>query len=286
MVFESQERQPALPTRELARRALPMRVLARQALPTRERREAPLERTAAKPLVREPPTKGLAHRLAARAARSSSVPAWREATAIPTSEAAQMSRPTARRAIPPLGLVLPRGYPTPASWSRILGVTPPAGPSLVTRAEERLWSARPGWPASRRLVEPRSRRHRRSGWSATRASLEAPPSCACGGAEFSSKGRRRTGQLPPGLCLRIQLASGRELLSPISACFSDLGKNYAVLKYGTRYSRLWVTGRPRSWSLSDISLDHQPSRCNTRHCDVRLQRMCPSSQRLSSDDVD
>jgi hypothetical protein len=157
-------------------------------------------------------------------ARSSSVTVRLEVVATPTWEAgprvlrpavrAREESPRSARAQPPERL---RAHPTrgrrrpeiPTSPGPAWPARQRADPSLAMTGAERPRSGRQGAPAWRKRAGPRSRRRRRSGWSARPGGLVAPISCASCAGVSSGRGRRPGWPPPPGSSPRIRLASGR-----------------------------------------------------------------------------
>jgi hypothetical protein len=135
-----------------------------------------------------------------------------------------------------------RVRPRRARWIRAWRARPPFGPSLGTGSAGRQWSGRRGLPGAPRQAEPRSMRRPRSGRPVKLGGLEVPPSCACVSGASSDRGRRRSGPPPPGLCLRIQLASGGEPpFRRFRRCISDSKQRRVAQKYGIRLRHLSVT---------------------------------------------
>jgi hypothetical protein len=173
-----------------------------------------------------------------------------ERPGIPTSEEAPERRPEPAagpgpRANPTSGQGRQAGRrvrPRRARWFQAWPARPPSGPSSGTGSAGRQWSRRRGLPGARRQAEPRSMRRPRSGRLVKQDEPEAPPSCACVSGASSDRGRRRTGPPPPGLCPRIQLASGgKPPFRRFRRCISDSKQRRVAQKYGIRLRDLSVT---------------------------------------------
>jgi len=189
--------------------ARPMRVLVPRR-PKREQRQAPAE-----PVVGELRTEGLPSSVRPERA-GERLPAEERspvAVAIPRSAEGRLRRLAARvRAIPRLAReprVALRARPT--CPGRAWRAMPPVGPSLETASAGRPQSAQSGSGRGPRWrEEPRSMPRRPSGSSAPPDEPAGRPSCACGVAAPAYREGRRPAPSAPGLCMRIQPASGGE----------------------------------------------------------------------------
>jgi hypothetical protein len=227
-------------------------------------------------------------------ARPSSARGRPEPPGIPRSEAALERRreQAAERGQPanprwaPGRLAVRRARPRREMWRQASLARLPVGPSLVMTSAAQQSSGQQGSSASPRLAEPRSTRHRRSDRWVMRGEPAALPSCAYVSCASSDRGRRRTGPPPPGLCPRIQLASGGEPpFRRIRRCISDSKQQRVAQNYGIRLRQLSVTRRSWEWLRPNRTLDNEPPRCDARHGDVRLQGMSTDSERLAYDDM-
>jgi len=202
--LEVQPEPPDRPTTARGRRGLP-----------RKEQPAVAQVPAAAAMPRADPMKGRPP-LVEVVARPSSGPARPARPEIPRSPAGPVSYPPEPRvpqASPRSEREQPKAMqarPTKAKWlPKSSPARLPAGPSSAPRAEERQSSGRQGLSAARARAEPTSMQPPRSGRSAMQGAREVRFSCACSGGGSSGRGSRRTGPLPPKLCLRIQLASAR-----------------------------------------------------------------------------